>query len=120
MAESPNLEMVFGLHLSIANYGGRWKWRLGGNLGVNVIDELWFPSADRLGRHANGILFGYFVFHAIRFSLYLSTGSSNQPSNLRCMATLRVSSLLLCQGKYIRHGGNNILLFNLLWKKKRY
>ncbi|KAH9300146.1 hypothetical protein KI387_011729, partial [Taxus chinensis] len=40
VAESPKLEMVFNLHLSIANYGGRWQCRLSGNFGVKVINEL--------------------------------------------------------------------------------
>ncbi|KAH9294940.1 hypothetical protein KI387_038528, partial [Taxus chinensis] len=44
VAESPNLEMVFGLFLSIANYGGRWQWRLSGNFGVNAIKELDFRA----------------------------------------------------------------------------
>ncbi|KAH9306841.1 hypothetical protein KI387_011245, partial [Taxus chinensis] len=37
---SPKLEMVFDVHISIANYGGRWQWRLSGKLGVNAIYEL--------------------------------------------------------------------------------
>ncbi|KAH9306990.1 hypothetical protein KI387_011394, partial [Taxus chinensis] len=44
VAESPKLEMVFDLHLSIANYGGRWQWRLSGNFGVKAINELGLRS----------------------------------------------------------------------------